>query len=108
MCEDKADDAAKWFCFLDLFLETPLWHDADIEDKQMMMQMTTVMMLMMMTMTTTRTMMGTTILLNNDEKVDLFLQSSVWDDADVEDTEKAVNIAFPVRHQPLVKLLFNS
>ena len=97
MCEDKADDAAKWFCFLDLFLETPLWHDADIEDKQMMM-----------TMTTMRTMMGTTILLNNDEKVDLFLQSSVWDDADVEDTEKAVNIAFPVRHQPLVKLLFNS
>ena len=51
MCEDKADDAAKWFCFLDLFLETPLWHDADIEDKQMMM-----------TMTTMRTMMGTTIL----------------------------------------------
>ena len=34
MCEDKADDAAKWFCFLDLFLETPLWHDADIEETE--------------------------------------------------------------------------
>ena len=45
---------------------------------------------------------------DDDSDVDLLLKGPVWHDADVEDTEKAVNIAFPVRHQPLVKLLFNS
>ena len=38
----------------------------------------------------------------------LLLKGPVWHDADVEDTEKTVNVAFPVRHQPLVKLFLNS
>ena len=44
---------------------------------------------------------------DNDD-VDLLLKGPVWHDADVEDTEKTVNVAFPVRHQPLVKLFLNS
>ena len=44
----------------------------------------------------------------DDDDIDLFLKGSVWHDADIEDTEKTVNVAFPIRHQTLVKLFLNS
>ena len=42
------------------------------------------------------------------EDLDLLLKGSVWDDADVENTEEAVDVTLAVRHQSLVKLFFDA